>query len=458
MTFFSKASPACRGLAVLGLLSPFAVACSSSPEAPESASAEITAPSALEAAFADRAEKECERYFTCMPFSLKRFGMWPTKAACVAEKKAKWAERAAMPGIVVHAAKQEACATRVAQLTCLDFLSATHRTPEVELPECRVEQNGLLAAGAVCQDDAQCAGGLCDRAMEQKPSSGGGVTAFGPADCGTCAVAKLAGETCTLDMGDPGGPAGPGSAPSGPPARECAAGLACLPRCTVSDFTKGGVFDEAGLEQCMKDNPGGACADPSGGASGFTPHAGTLPLGASCTDTSECAQSMTDLIACDPTNHCAPASRTNGTTCDPERLGFLSQCNEDQAGLECATACDYGAFFGPNGFDQAGYDACLLQNPPKCAPVDLGANLGEACGMITSATGFHTQDCRAGFYCKFANVSDETGACAAQAGLGKGCDPLAGTWGSSCGRGLDCDATTSTCVAEKAVICTQPTP
>src|SRR5690348_3388312 len=94
--------------AVLIPMMVFAVACN--PVKPDEKPVQRTEAEILADALGLRANAECERYFTCMPFiAATWFKHWATQQECVGDKVKRWAE-ATSDGTRTLPGKMETCA------------------------------------------------------------------------------------------------------------------------------------------------------------------------------------------------------------------------------------------------------------------------------------------------------------------------------------------------------------
>lgn len=122
----------------------------------------------------DRATQFCARLATCSPGRLQTD--WGDQPTCVSRQTENCNSSVALSGTGNTATSVEACAQAFAGWACGDFLDDTN------VPQACQQVTGSMASGAACQAPGQCTTGFC---------------AIVPgAECGVCAAAPVAGDSC----------------------------------------------------------------------------------------------------------------------------------------------------------------------------------------------------------------------------------------------------------------------
>jgi hypothetical protein len=184
-------------------------------------------------AAADAAKAYCERAQACAP-AYVTFG-YGDVGTCEARFTKELLPVFGAPGSSSTPAQTEACAQAIPQASCADLLARKNPAPCQTLP-------GMLANGAACGADPQCAGTRCKVAPD--------------AVCGMCTAPAAAGASCGVD-GD------------------------CQPDMTCLNGTCAQYGDEnatcSATQPCRPDLGcvGGICTTP-------------LPAGSACTATHQC--------------------------------------------------------------------------------------------------------------------------------------------------------------------------
>ncbi|HLK35694.1 MAG TPA: hypothetical protein VKU41_03005 [Polyangiaceae bacterium] len=288
-------------------------ACSSSSGSKEGPSAEQAA--------TDVAKALCAKYSACSAYLVAaQFG---DMATCASTVKASVVNTLGAPGTGQTPGNAEACATKVAGISCDDAFG--HNLPS----ECQPAA-GTLANGTACGDSSQCKSGYCNIA----PTS----------TCGMCAAAPAAGASCMQDA-------------DCPPGSTCNASGACVV------FGRAGAQCDSAQQPCLPTLTckNGSCATPDalGAACASDPN-GASPYGS-------CDQLAGAL--CDQSNMCVKVTLVGaGQPCGLLN-GALTLCSANGGCVVPQNAnsgvCQAAAAAG---------GSCDPANGPDCAPPGVCTN------------------------------------------------------------------------------------
>jgi hypothetical protein len=199
-----------------------------------------------------------------------------------------------------------------------------------------------------------------------------------------------------------------------------------------SDHGTNVVYDSAMATACLKafQTAPPTCASTKIAACNDV-YRGTLPLGASCSNSGECAPSGGLDTECEPSDNICTVTveGKSGSTCDQTCMSEL-----DSPGVAyCSTGMSSNEYPTANT-----HVSCARDNGLYCDTItNRCANLGTQ----GSACSGHMQ-CALGFFCR---VTGSSGTCQPRVSIGQPCPNDA----YQCATGSYCDATDNTCRAPK---------
>jgi hypothetical protein len=277
-------------------------------------------------AVAAAASAYCARASACAAvFVTDGFG---TLAGCQTHLQTQLLASLSAPGTSATVAQLEACTAALPQVSCGDLLG------NETIPACKTLP-GMLAAGAPCGTDAQCASTHCI-----VPST----TA-----CGTCGPQSPAAGTCSVDS-------------------DCQPGMDCLNGTCATYVLQGGAC--SATQPCRPDFAcvNGTCGAPS-------------PAGTACKTSAECDQLSGDFcnpasLVCQTITFAQPGGACGlvsgqlvlcagpGGTCKGDDVSpYVGTCEAAAMnGASCDTdggpLCDYGSVCVSG--------TCTASNPASC--------------------------------------------------------------------------------------------